>query len=206
MSSQPPPPQNTYGSYGQPQPQAPPQYGHSLQSIPTENKEGRFEYVRAGPKYHDLWATALFAAHFAGFVVISALGLLFLSANGLPSSSANTNSSANSSTGTKTMLPENAGRMLVIILAVASIVGAILSGLYTVMMQKMGQGLIKAMFVLSIVMYVGLGVGAFFLGSIVMGVIYWVLAGLWVLCFLWWRNRIPLAALIMSTVTSVAGR
>lgn len=194
--------QPTYGSYGQP---APPSYQPQQPGaapVHPDSKD-RFEYVKTGPKYHDVWATVLFVVHLLGFVVISGLGLSFLSENGLPST---TTADPNSGATAPPPIPENAGRMLVIILAVASLAGALLSGLYTIMMQKMGAALIKTMFVLSIAMYIGLGILGIILGSVVFAVIYFLLAGLWVLCFFWWRSRIPLAALIMSTVTQVAGK
>ncbi|OUM61321.1 hypothetical protein PIROE2DRAFT_45305 [Piromyces sp. E2] len=73
---------------------------------------------------------------------------------------------------------------------------------YMVLMQKYAGMMIKGTFIISIIFNL-LYAAVCFLVSPIMGVMMILFALLYILCYFWWRSRIPFAEVMLSTVTSV---
>jgi hypothetical protein len=122
---------------GYPPQQQPPSYDQKPPQQHNQSHHDRFEYVKTGPKYQDFWATLLFIAHFVVFIVLSGIGISYMS--NMPP--ANTTSSTTISNGNTTAdplvltAPPNFVGDLAGAFVVASLVAAGLCALYVWLMR-----------------------------------------------------------------------
>ncbi|KAI8821083.1 plasma-membrane choline transporter-domain-containing protein [Fimicolochytrium jonesii] len=222
------PPQNSYQPHGgyapqQPYPQGPPQpqyqpnpYAAPSQTPyaynPNQQQYSNYPPPQQGPPppqdsgekfkptsaYKDVWATLLFLATLAAFGVCAAVGLSHLKLNGNTNGN-NGNNGTNNPNNTISLTPKDTGGILAAIVGS----GAVLTVLYFMAMQKFAGALIKISMVFNVVILVALAVYYFSAGILSAAIIWLLMAALSAYFFWSWRSRIPLAKIILETVTTV---
>jgi len=212
-----------------PQPQKPAQTEVPV-SKPSGDYKSKIEF-NDKPKYQDLWATLLYLATVAVTVVIAVLSIKQMDINNIyvkktSSSSSykysnngyNNNynsgnnggynyyykrSSSSSLFSNKIQTNKEPTTMSYIILLASSLGSAVLCTLfYMMLVQKFTGKMIKGTFILSIVLNLVLAVITF-LANPFTGLIMLIFAGLYVLCYFFWRGRIPFAKVMLKTVCAV---
>lgn len=213
-----PPPQ---GYYGQPAPPASTQKPYTevdVDNKPTASNTGDFKKSKIEfndkPKYQDVWASFLHLCTVILTVLISVYSIKNMDMNRLfnnqpqttkPSSKYNnysTTSSSNNGYYYKRSSKE-VGNLDIIILSGSAIGAAVLMTIfYMFLIQRFAGKMIKGTFIISIVLNI---IYAFlaFLANPIIGFIMIIFAGLYVLCYFFWKSRIPFAKVMLKTVTSV---
>ncbi|KAJ3150063.1 putative choline transporter, neither null mutation nor overexpression affects choline transport [Geranomyces michiganensis] len=212
---QPPPQQHQqqYGgapNYGQqypPQPYAAP-YAPQQASYPPPQgpppPQNMGEKFQKTSKYKDVWAAIVFFLTMAGFAACAVKGI-----SNLASAKNNTadNNNRNGNTGasdSKFVVPPPGDTAGILIATVGT--GFLLSVLYFIAMQRFAGKLIKVSMVLNLAILVALAAYFATQRQYAATIIWLLFAGLSAF-FLWsWRSRIPLAKIILKTVTSITGQ
>ncbi|CAH1759261.1 24015_t:CDS:2 [Entrophospora sp. SA101] len=190
---QPPPPE-----YSTHYPPPPPPESNSYYNSDTNNnyqnyeshpvkKSSAGEKWNTKPKYQDLWAAILFLIHFGAYVVASYFGLKELA-------------------DTKTI--ETSGLLVLIQkmlkpIIYSALIGFVLSLVYMVFMQQFPKILIKVTLWLSIALYFLAAIFFGYLRLYIYAIIFAIIGLLYAFCAYSWRSRIPFAAILLKTVTSV---
>lgn len=205
-----PPPQQYY-SPQQPQYYPPPTAGsYSYNQPPTyEHNHGREEnYGDYGqvhntvaekwnkkPKFQDLWAIVLFIIHLIGFAVLSYTGIKELINRKNQPPNTNPNNSDN--------ININISSNVITLLVIVGIFGFVLSLLYMLLMQRFPKPLIRITLYLSIIVYfVAAAIYAYF-RQYVAAVLLAIFGVIYLICAFTWRDRIPFAAIMLETVTTL---
>ncbi|RHZ44985.1 hypothetical protein Glove_701g14 [Diversispora epigaea] len=165
----------------------PPTYEYSQGSV--HSKIG--EKWNPKPKYQDLWAAILFLIHFAGFVVLSYIGIKELVTNNEINNS-NTNINLDSKT--------------ILLLVASGVLGFFLSLIYMIFAQRFPKPLIKITLYLSILTYFIVAVVYAYYKQYVLAILFGIFGILYLICAFTWRDRIPFAAIMLETVISIAKR
>ncbi|KAJ3011684.1 putative choline transporter, neither null mutation nor overexpression affects choline transport [Thoreauomyces humboldtii] len=157
------------------------------------------EKFQPASKYKDLWAAIVFLVTMLVWIVVVVTGLRHIK-----STNNNTNpGDANSADGTFVVPPVGT---IVGILAASVGTGLILSVVYFVCMQRFAGKLIKASLILNVLILVALAAVFAAERQYLACVIWLLMAGLSAYIFWSWRYRIPLAKILLKTVTSVTGQ
>ena len=220
-----PPPQG-YG-YGQPpqpssQSEKPTQTSVDISnSKPSDGewKKSKIEF-NDKPKFQDLWAAFLYIATVVVTIVITVVSIKHLEIdnmyvkNNKTSSSYKYNSSSNGNgynyynkRGLKLNTSQKEPTTTSFIILLASSLGSavLLTLFYMMLVQKFTGKMIKGTFILSIILNIIYAFVAF-LANPIFGFIMIIFAGLYVLCYFFWRGRIPFAKVVLKTVCSVTKR
>jgi len=166
------------------------------------------------PKYQDLWATLVYLAVVAVTVVIATMTIPHMDLNrisntfkksGKSGNSSKYNSSYHNSNNYYYKRSENKDldfKSVGILLGSGLISSAVITALYMMLVQKFTGKMIKGTFILSIILDFAYAALLFYINPIA-GLIMLICAGLYVLCYFFWRKRIPFAKVMLKTVTSV---
>ncbi|CAO3640172.1 unnamed protein product [Cunninghamella blakesleeana] len=92
------------------------------------------------------------------------------------------------------------------IFGLAGVVGFALSLLYLLLVSIIPTPMIYITFILSIIIYFGVTIYYFTQHYYVAAIIFLIFSCLYLLCFFWWRSRIPFASVMLESVTSVMKR
>jgi len=195
----------------------PPQYQSPTQDKPTkvnvtntneDFKKSKIEFNEK-PKYQDLWAAFVYFATLAATIFIGVLYIPSLQENlkKFSSPSSNTISYQNGtyqSTSTKYKRGEKGVNITNIAMIIASsfVVGAAVTALYFMIVQRFTGKMIKGTFILSIILNI-VYAGISMLVNPILGFVMLIFAFLYALCYFFWRSRIPFAKVMLKTVTSV---
>lgn len=161
--------------------------------------EERFQPTRGVP---DMWATILYLLNMIAFVVVAA--------NNIPVAVRtwrdNANGTSGGGSGGVQMSPitREAWVKVGYSAAVATGVAIVLCMLTTVIMRKFAKGFITFALYLSIALNFAAAALLFATGSIIGGIVFLVVAALYMWCALSWRSRIPFATIMLQTVVDVA--
>jgi hypothetical protein len=205
---QPPPPQQGY--YGQPVVQ-----DQKIDIKPNNSsdfKKSKIEFNEK-PKFQDLWATLLHFCTVAITIVIAYVSIKNMNLDNLKNAppsgkSTKTNkyssSSSSSSNNYYYKRSKNGTTSIDIITMLGTAFGAaaIFTFVYMILIQRFAGKMIKGTFILSIILNIIFAVISF-LANPIIGVIMLIFAGLYVLCYFFWKDRIPFAKVMLKTVTSV---
>ncbi|KAJ2777671.1 putative choline transporter, neither null mutation nor overexpression affects choline transport [Coemansia javaensis] len=192
-----PPPQSHYPPPQQQQQQPPP----PPQGFDNNNNysgggdfKGAKKYTHK-PKFHDLWAAALFLAQLALFAVIAAL---FVKA--LPSSAFKSSGNKQQRTRDFYSWPTMVMWLCVLLASVAFSVA------YLAMMQMFARQMLVVSFWFAVVSMVGTGV--YYLAAKIWfaGAIMVIFGVLYALMWFSWRHRIPFSKLVLETVCRITRR
>jgi len=203
-----PPPSNYYQ---QPQDQKVDKPQNSSSSKPSNNDgeyKSKIEF-NDKPKYQDLWATFVYLAVVAVTVVIAVITIPNMDLNRVSDTFKRSGKSSrpskynnnyyykrdddNKDLDTKTVL---------MLLGAGLGSSTILTVLYMMLVQKFTGKMIKGTLILSILLEIVYAV-ILFLANPIIGFIMLIFAGLYALCYFFWRKRIPFAKVMLKTVTSV---
>ncbi|CAG8490117.1 5826_t:CDS:2 [Ambispora leptoticha] len=191
----PPPVSNTYA----PVPgntYAPPSY----EQAPTTNQVA--EKWEPKPKYQDLWALVLYLVQFAGYVALSYVGIKDLIDSGTLNNKHNSTSISQRSINTG-----DSGITLdakaIVLLVLALVLGFFLALIYMLLMQRFPKPLIKITLWLSIATYFIAAVIYGLSRQYVLALIFAVFGVIYLFAAWTWRDRIPFAAILLETVTSI---
>lgn len=211
-----PPPQGYYGQAA-PAPAQKPYTEVDMSGKPSASNTGDFKKSKIEfndkPKYQDVWASLLHLCTVIVTIVISVYSIKNMDLNRLVneppkttkhSSKYNSHSTSSNNNGYYYKRDSNEiGNFDIILLSGAAIGAAVLMTLiYMILIQKFAGKMIKGTFIISIVLNI---IYAFlaFLANPIIGLIMILFAGLYVLCYFFWRSRIPFAKVMLKTVTSV---
>jgi len=204
---QPPPPQQGY--YGQPVVQ-----DQKIDIKPNNSsdfKKSKIEFNEK-PKFQDLWATLLHFCTVAITIVIAYVSIKNMNLDNLKnappsgkSTKTNKYSSSSSSSNNYYYKRSKSGTTsidIITMLGTAFGAAAIFTFVYMILIQRFAGKMIKGTFILSIILNIIFAVISF-LANPIIGVIMLIFAGLYVLCYFFWKDRIPFAKVMLKTVTSV---
>jgi len=220
---QPPPPAQGYG-YGQP-PQPSPQDQKPTKTeidMTSANKPDDGEWKKSKiefndkPKYQDLWAALLYVATVVVTLVLTFVSVKNMDVNKIyvkktkPSSTKYSNSYSNNYYYKRAFKlntsNENPSTPQYLTLIASSLGSAVLLTLfYMMLVQKFTGKMIKGTFIISIILNFVYAIVAF-LASPIMGAVMLLFAGLYLLCYFFWRSRFPFAKVMLKTVCSVTKR
>jgi len=219
--------QPPYG-YGQP-PSGKPHEVDMTNVKPTldPKKNSKIEFNEK-PKYQDVWATLLYLLTLGVTIALGVVGIPNINMDNMYSSNDIKKNQHNSysSTSTHSNYGNNysnygnnysnygnsyykrsaSGKSLtdiVIMIGSSLAAAAIMTLFYMTLIQKFTGKMIKGTFIISIIMnfiYAGI---AFLTKNFILGIIMGIGALLYVLCYFFWRSRIPFAKVMLKTVTSV---
>ncbi|KAG9290148.1 hypothetical protein G9A89_010454 [Geosiphon pyriformis] len=184
----PPPPQQQYypppeaTSYAPVPGYQPPSYEQGQTTNPVAEK------WNPRPKYQDLWALILYAIQFAGFITLSYFGIKeFI--NDRSSNDSKTNIDLDSKS--------------IVLLVLSLVFGFFLSLIYMLLMQRFPKPLIKVTLWLSIATYFIAAIIYGLARQFVLAIIFAIFGVIYLICAWSWRHRIPFAAIMLETVTSI---
>ncbi|RUS12904.1 plasma-membrane choline transporter-domain-containing protein, partial [Endogone sp. FLAS-F59071] len=83
------------------------------------------------------------------------------------------------------------------------VVGFVISFGYLLLSQRFPGPLIRITFALSIIFYFGVAIFYFIVGYWSAAVIFFIFAVLYAMAWFWWKARIPFAAIMLETVTTI---
>jgi len=211
---QPPPPQGYYQSSPPSQPQKPTQTKVDIPDTSKTTSNGEFKKSKIEfndkPSHQDVWATFLYLATLAVTIAIAVISIPKFDINKLPSGNTtkktNYNKYHSSSYNNyyyKRSEDDGLNNFETIILLCASFgSAAAFTLLYMILVQKFTGKMIKGTFFISIGLNFLSALITFF-ASPIMGLILIIFAGLYLLCYFFWRSRIPFAKVVLKTVTAV---
>ncbi|KAJ3236454.1 putative choline transporter, neither null mutation nor overexpression affects choline transport [Chytriomyces hyalinus] len=188
--------QQPYAAPNQPNNGAPKPY----HAVPPANPPT----IVAKPKFHDLWAAALFAVFMAGFVVFAVLGVP-MTLDSLRTGSFNI----------KTSDAKNASSSFSLGLSAADIGGLVgasvgtglgFSVIYFFLMLNFPGPLIKFSYFFNVVMLAALAAYMAYIRSWVSCAIFAIFAVLMAISYWGIRDRIPFSKIVLETVCKIAGR
>lgn len=146
------------------------------------------EKFNSKPKYNDVWAAVLFVVHLVAFAYVSYLGL-----GALKNGSTRQNGAA--------LFADTA---VIVVLLFSAVIGFVLSAAYFLLIERHAAVMIKATFIVSITINFVFALLLIATGALIGGIVSLAFAGLYLMCWFWWRSRIPFATIILETVTSVS--
>ncbi|KAI8063901.1 plasma-membrane choline transporter-domain-containing protein [Gongronella butleri] len=160
-------------------------------------KEGNQEVANAkGIKgWRDLWAALLWLLNLGAFIGVSVLALQVYHTNdsytygGIPSHTQYSGLTFDTST------------FLIFGLAVA--VGFGLSLLYLLLVSMAPRFMIYATFIGAVIVYFGVTIYYFVMHYYSAAIIFLIFSCLYLLCFFWWRSRIPFATVMLESTIGV---
>jgi len=202
----------------QPQPayqQPPPE--NKPTKIDVNNGNGDFKKSKIEfnekPKYQDLWATFVYLATLAVTIAVAVWSIPSMPEN---IKKLNQNVSVNNNGKTYSSSSSSSYKYghykrdnkdinvinVAIIIGSSFIVSAIVTSIYFTLVQKFTGKMIKGTFILSIILNIIYACISVLINPI-LGLVMLLFAGLYVLCYFFWRSRIPFAKVVLKTVTSV---
>ncbi|KAJ3175434.1 putative choline transporter, neither null mutation nor overexpression affects choline transport [Geranomyces variabilis] len=199
-----------YGQQYQQQPQAyatpyaPQQTAYPPPQGPPPPPVNMGEKFQKTSKYKDVWAAVVFFLTMAGFAACAVKGLSNLHAASKNTADNNTNNGNSGANNNKFVVPPPGDTAGILVACVGT--GFLLSVLYFLAMQRFAGKLIKFSLVMNVVILIALA-AYFATQRQFVATIIWLLFAALSAFFLWsWRSRIPLAKIILKTVTSVTGQ
>ncbi|ORY08236.1 DUF580-domain-containing protein [Neocallimastix californiae] len=178
-----------------------------------EFKNSKIEF-NDSPKYQDVWATILYLLTLIATAVLAGICIpkldldkMYGSGSGSSNSSNNNSKKQNRDYGNFSKRSSNGGTTIDLIIMICSsvICSALLTFIYMILMQKFAGKMIKGTFIISIILNLIYAVVSFFINPI-MGIVMIFFALLYVVCYFFWRSRIPFARVMLTTVTIVTRR
>ncbi|ORX86358.1 DUF580-domain-containing protein [Anaeromyces robustus] len=178
-------------------------------------KKSKIEFNEK-PKYQDVWATLLYLLTLGVTIVLGVIGIPHINMNNMYSTNdiKKTNGSYSSTSsgynnhhyGNGYYKRSASGKSftdIVIMIGASLGAAALMTLLYMTLVQKFTGKMIKGTFIISIIMnFVYAGIALVF-KSFILGIIMIIGAFLYMLCYFFWRKRIPFAKVMLKTVTTV---
>ena len=166
-----------------------PPYSEKKSSSPSHNRSSsnsKADRMFKSNSWRDLWAAILYYVHLAGVAVI--LGLNFKNLSKFESVATDTSK-----------IIQSLG-----IIGSSLVLCVLLLTIFLTLVNKFPKTMIKGTFISTIILLGLMGVGMFFVpGGAFMGLMYLIMAGLNVILYFSWRNRIPFSATLLKTVVDV---
>ncbi|PKB99360.1 DUF580-domain-containing protein [Rhizophagus irregularis] len=147
------------------------------------------------PRFQDLWAIILFMIHLIGFAVLSYTGINELINKKNQPSNTNPNNSDN--------ININISSNIITLLVIVGIFGFVLSLLYMLLMQRFPKPLIKITLYLSIAFYFVAAAAYAYFRQYIAAILLAIFGIFYLFCAFTWRDRIPFAAIMLETVTTL---
>jgi len=207
----------------------PPQYQSPTQDKPTkvnvtntneDFKKSKIEFNEK-PKFQDVWATLLYLLTLGVTIFLGVIGIPNINLDNMYSTNniSHSNGSYSSTSGgyngynghsgygsgyySKRSADGKSFIDIIIMLGSSLVAAALMTLLYMTLVQKFTGKMIKGTFIISIVLNIIYALVALFFKSFILGIIMCIGAFLYVLCYFFWRKRIPFAKVMLKTVTAV---
>ncbi|ORX45854.1 DUF580-domain-containing protein [Hesseltinella vesiculosa] len=165
------------------------------QPMSNANPMAKLQPSKGIRSWNDLWAAGLWLLNLAAFIAVSVLALQVyrpqssISAGGVPSSSQYGGIVFDTST--------------VKVFGLSCVVAFGLSLLYLALVNAFPRQMIYATFIGSIIVYFGVTIYYFVQHYYSAAIVFLIFAVLYLLCFFWWRHRIPFATVMLESTISV---
>lgn len=200
-NAQAPPPSYDNGGTSQGQKHAPKNYHQPPppQNAPPSNYNGApprqspsADKWNDKPKYQDVWAAVLYLLNLIALVTVSVISIKRFDWN---------TQSTNWSASSTNVLVDNSklGGMI----GMAGGIAIVLAVVYFVLMLKFTRAMIVISYWFNVLYIIAMAVVFFVRGSFIGGIIWAVIAALYVFLWFSWRKRIPFATIILQTVCSI---
>ncbi|ORX85667.1 DUF580-domain-containing protein [Anaeromyces robustus] len=168
-------------------------------------KKSKIEFNEK-PVFQDVWATFVYVLVVLGTFAIAGVSIPNMDMEKMYGSDTGSSSYGGYKHYKFKRSKDGTSTTDVIIMLISSVAcSAILTFVYMILMQKYAGKMIKGTFIISIILNIFYAIATFFVSPI-MGGLMLVFSLLYILCYFFWRSRIPFAKVMLKTIVSVTRR